>query len=100
MRLAIGFTIHAFKITHDRIAFGIYGQRSNSTTGLVHLKVLFATAQSKYIKMFLFYQIIDRFEFDKFQNVIDLFEVVSYFALVKLNVWSLTCGWGLLGGCF
>ena len=67
---ANGYTLYAFKITEDPIGPGTYGPRSKSATGSARLEVLFATAVNENIKVILFYQMLGRLQFDRFNEVL------------------------------
>ena len=66
---ANGYNLYAFKITDGPIGPGTIGPRSKSATGSARLEVAFAAAPNENIKVILVYQMLGRFEFDKYRNV-------------------------------
>ena len=69
---ANGYTFNAFKITDDFIKPGTYGPQYKSLTGSARLEVSFAAAVNENIKVILLYQMLGRFEFDRFTKVLVL----------------------------
>ena len=67
--LANGYTLYGFKISDNFIGPVTYGPRFKSTAGSARLEVSFAAAVNKNIKINLLYQMLERLEFDRFNNV-------------------------------
>ena len=61
-----------FKITDGPIGPGTYGPRSKSATGSARLEISFSAAVNENIKVIIYYQMLIRIEFDKFNAVIAL----------------------------
>ena len=66
------YTLYAFKIIDGPIGPGTYGPRSKSATGSARLEVLFSAPVNENIKVVLYYQMLGRIEFDRFNAVVVL----------------------------
>ena len=69
---ANGYRLYAVKITDGPIGSGTYGPRSKSPTGSARLAVSLAAPENENIKVFVYYQMPGRIEFDQFKSVLVL----------------------------
>ena len=65
-----GYALYAFKVTDGFTGPGTYGLQFKSVTKCTRLKILFAAAVNKNIKIIIYYQMHGKIEYDKFHAVI------------------------------
>ena len=91
------YTLYGFKKTDGHIGPATYGPRFKSAMGSARLEVSFLAAVNENIKVVIFYQMLGRLEFERFNAVLVFLVLAVDFTIKKSIVLSQDMWLGYVG---